>query len=353
DCPEGVTPSFDLQGAHLCAGFIDAHCHLGVFGDSLGFEGEDGNECTDPCTPHLRSIDAINPLDRGFSDARSAGVTTVATGPGSANPIAGQYTAMKTTGNCVDDMVIMAPLSMKFALGENPKSVYHDRRETPTTRMATAAIIRENLYLTNEYWEKIQRAEEDEDENPPDYDAKLEALLPLLKKELPMHIHAHRADDILTGVRIAKEFDLDFVIVHGSEGHLIAEHLKGVAVITGPNFGSRSKPELQNLSLENSHKLCEAGARVAICTDHPETPIEYLPLCGSLAVRGGMSPEQALLAITRIPAEILGLSRRIGTLAPGKDADFVITTGHPLDFTSKVIAVFINGKQVEGEPIPC
>lgn len=341
--------TLDAQGGHITPGLVDAHCHLGVFGDGLGFEGEDANECTDPCTPHLRSIDAINPQDRGFEEARGAGVTTVATGPGSANPIAGQYTALKTTGNWVDQMVIKAPISIKFALGENPKSVYHDRRETPTTRMATAALIRENLRLAVEYYDKINRSEQDEDEERPDFDAKLEGLLPLLKKEIPMHIHAHRADDILTGARIAREFDLNYVIVHGTEGHLIANQLSelGAPVITGPNFGSRSKPELRNMTIETPAKLRQAGVKIAICTDHPETPIEYLPLCAALAVRGGLDTEDALAAITREPAEILGLMHQIGSLKAGKHADILVTTAHPLDFNSRVVAVFINGNRVK------
>ena len=207
ECPKSwEEETFDAHGGHVCPGFIDAHCHLGMFGDSLGFESEDGNEETDPCTPQLRAIDAVNPLDRCFSEARAAGVTTVLTGPGSANPVSGQFAALKTDGRWVDAMVVKAPVSMKLALGENPKQVYHDRDETPVTRMATAAIIRENLRKAVEYGEKLDKAARDEDADPPDYDAKLEALLPVVRGELPVHIHAHRADDIATGIRIAKEF---------------------------------------------------------------------------------------------------------------------------------------------------
>lgn len=351
ECPqmwEGEV--FDAQGGHIAPGFVDAHCHLGMFGDAVGFEGDDGNESTDPCTPHLRAIDAINPQDRCFREARQGGVTTVLTGPGSANPISGQFAAIKTTGRWVDEMILQAPAAMKMALGENPKSVYNERHETPVTRMATAAIIRENLRKALEYAEKLDRAEQDEDEEKPDYDAKLEALLPVVRGELPVHIHAHRADDIATGIRICKEFNLKYVIVHGTEGYLIADLLaqEGAAVITGPSLGDRSKPELANMTPENPVLLTMAGVKVAICTDHPETPIQHLPMCAGLAIKGGMIPETALAAITRWPAEIAGLGHRIGTLTPGKDADIVVTSGYPLNWLSRVKLVLIDGKRVAG-----
>lgn len=349
DCPkswEGET--IDAQGGHVCPGFIDAHCHLGMFGDSLGFESEDGNEETDPCTPQLRAIDAVNPLDRCFSEARAAGVTTVLTGPGSANPVSGQFAALKTSGRWVDAMIVKAPASMKLALGENPKQVYHDRDETPVTRMATAAIIRENLRKAVEYGEKLDKADRDEDNDPPDYDAKLEALLPVVRGELPVHIHAHRSDDIATGVRIAREFNLKCVIVHGTEGHLIPELLAetGVPVITGPALGDRSKPELANMTLENPLILSRAGVDVAICTDHPEVPIQYLPLCAALAVKGGMDEEAALAAITVNAARIAGLDGLLGSLTPGKEADVVVTGRHPLELLGSVRAVLIGGQRI-------
>ena len=349
ECPdhwEGET--VDAMQGYVMPGFIDAHCHLGMFGDALGFEADDGNEATDPCTPHLRAIDAINPLDRCFEEARAAGVTTVLTGPGSANPISGQFAAIKTTGKWVDAMVVREPVAMKFALGENPKCVYNERHETPVTRMATAAIIRENLYKALEYADKLDRAAEDEDEDKPDYDAKLEALLPVVRGEIPMHIHAHRADDIATAVRISKEFGLKCVIVHGTEGHLIPELLEqeDIPVITGPCLGDRSKPELANMTIESPNILRLHGVKVAICTDHPEVPIQHLPLCAAMAVKGGMTPEGALAAITINPAKIAGIDHRVGSLAPGKDADIVIMSGHPINLLSRVRAVYINGKQV-------
>lgn len=338
----------DAEGGHILPGFVDAHCHLGMFGDAQGFEGDDGNESTDPCTPHLRAIDGVNPLDRCFEEARAGGVTTVLTGPGSANPISGQFAALKTAGRWVDEMVLKAPAAMKLALGENPKTVYNERHETPVTRMATAAIIRENLRKTLEYAEKLARAAADEEEDKPDYDAKLEALLPVVRGELPVHIHAHRADDIATGVRIAREFGLKCVIVHGTEGHLIPELLarEDIPVITGPCLGDRSKPELARMTIENPTALHRHGVRVAICTDHPETPVQYLPLCAAMAVRGGMDPEDALACITLQPARIAGVDGRVGSLAPGKDADLVVTAGHPLDPLSRTKAVLIGGRRV-------
>ena len=338
----------DAEGGHILPGFIDAHCHLGLFGDALGFEADDGNESTDPCTPQLRAIDGINPLDRGFREARAGGVTTVLTGPGSANPIAGQFAAVKTDGRWVDEMVVKAPAAMKFALGENPKSVYNERKETPVTRMATAAIIRENLAKAQEYQDKQSKAEEDPEEDMPDYDARLEALSPVVTGALPAHFHAHRADDIATAVRISGEFGLKLVVVHGTEGYLVPELLAqaNVPVITGPCLTDRSKPELVGQTLSNPARLRAAGVKVAICTDHPETPIQYLPLCAAMAVRGGMEPEDALAAITRDAAEIAGISKRVGTLTPGKDADVVVTSGHPFDWNGEIRAVFLNGKRV-------
>lgn len=338
----------DAAGGHVLPGFIDAHSHLGLFGNALGFEADDGNESTDPCTPHLRAVDGVNPLDRCFQEAREGGVTVVLTGPGSANPIAGQFLAMKTSGRWVDQMILKAPVAMKLALGENPKSVYNERKETPMTRMATTAIIRENFIKGLEYLAKQAKADADPDIDMPDYDAKLEALIPVLQGDLPVHCHAHRADDIATAVRIAKEFGLKLVVVHGTEGHMIADLLaaEDIPVITGPCLGDRCKPELAGQTMENPALLAKAGVRVAICTDHPETPIQHLPLCAAMAVRAGMDEEAALAAITLNPADIAGIGDRVGSLTPGKDADLVITSGAPLDWKSRVTHVFINGERV-------
>ncbi len=228
--------------------------------------------------------------------------------------------------------------------------MYNERKETPITRMATAAVIRQELSKTLEYMDKQDKADAEEDTDAPDYDAKLEALIPVLRGELPVHIHAHRADDIATAVRICREFGLKYVIVHGTEGHLLPELLaaEGAGVITGPSLTDRSKPELANLTIENPAILARAGVPVAICTDHPVIPIQYLPICAALAVRGGLEPEEALAAITIHPARLAGLDKRVGSLEPGKDADIVVTTGHPLDWNGKVRYVFIGGKQVKG-----
>lgn len=346
--PEGAE-ALDVSGCHIYPGLVDAHSHLGVFGDSLGFESEDGNEITDPVTPQLRAIDAINPFDRCFQEAREGGVTTVVTGPGSANAIGGQMAAVKTVGRRVDDMIVKAPVAMKFALGENPKNCYNDRHETPITRMATAALIREKLFEAREYLEKKEKAAQDEEADAPDFDLKLEALIPVVKGELPAHFHAHRADDIATAVRIAKEFHLDFVLVHCTEGHLIADLLAsdGVRVITGPIIGDRSKPELSNQRLDNTAILKKAGVLTAICTDHPENPQQYLPMGAAVAAKQGIDAEEAMAALTRDAATIAGISDRVGTLEPGKDADIAVFRGHPLEMSTTVEAVFIDGKRVK------
>ena len=350
ECPgDWNGPVLDAAGGHILPGFVDAHCHLGMCGDGLGFEAEDDNESTDPCTPHLRALDGLNPLDRCFREAREAGVTTVLTGPGSGNPINGQGLAVKTVGRWAEEMVVREPASLKLALGENPKSVYHERKETPMTRMGTAALIRAAFSEALEYMDKQNKADAEEDTDPPDFDPKLEALLPALRGELPVHIHAHRADDIATAVRLAREFGLKPVVVHGTEGHLLPELLAGarIPVITGPILTDRSKPELANSTIENPARLAAAGVEIAICTDHPVTPIQYLPLCAAMAVRGGLDPEEALRAITLNGAKLAGVEHRVGSLTPGKDADVVVTDRHPLDWLGRVTAVFIGGVRVK------
>ena len=348
--PKGCEgPSLDVKGGHIVPGFVDAHCHLGLFGDALKFEGDDGNEATNPCTPHVRAIDGVNPLDRCFQEAREGGVTTVLTGTGSANPISGQGIVIKTLGAWVDQMVLKAPATMKMALGENPKTVYNGRKETPTTRMGTASVIRTELARALEYMDRQDKADTEAGTNAPGYDPRLEALIPVLRGELPVHIHAHRADDIATAVRICREYGLQFVVVHGTEGYRVTELLaaEGVGVITGPILTDRSKPELAGLTIENPARLAKAGVEIAICTDHPVTPIQYLPLCAAIAVRGGLEPEEALRAITLGGARLAGVAHRVGSLTPGKDADVVVTSGHPLEWTGSVEHVFINGIQVK------
>ena len=347
----------DGGGRTLYPGFIDAHCHLGMWSDSLCFEGEDGNEDTDPSTPHLRAIDSVNPMDRCFSDAVRAGVTCVCTGVGSANPIGGSFILMKTCGSKrVDKLVVKSPCAIKFALGENPKSTYNDRDETPVTRMATAAIIREQLTKALRYKsdiEEYERLKGTEDEvSRPDFDAKCEALLPLFSKtdRLKAHFHCHRADDIFTAIRIAKEFNLDYVLIHCTDGAVIADELAedSPAVVAGPLFGDRGKPELCNHDISTPFILKNHGIKTAICTDHPETPIQYLPLTAALAVRGGLDRDEALRAITINAAEIIGAADRIGSVEVGKDADFSLFRGDPLDITETPELVAINGRIVFG-----
>ena len=336
---------FDFAGCIAFPGLIDAHSHLGLFGDAMGIEGDDGNETSDPATPQLRAIDGINVLDKGFSEALEYGITTVVTGPGSANPISGQSAALKTLGNCVDDMIIVPTLAMKMALGENPKNTYAGKSQAPITRMATAAIIREELFRARRYLDDMMRSEEDEDIDPPEFDIKSEALLPVLKREMPVHIHAHRADDIFTAVRIIKEFSLKGVIVHATEAHLVAERFskEGIPVIIGPILGTRSKPELAGMSRSSAASLYNCGVKLAICTDHPEMPQEMLMLSAAIANRDGMPREAALRAVTIEAAEICGLSDSIGSLEIGKDADIVIFKNDPIFGFEKPKAVFLNG----------
>ena len=330
----------------LLPGFIDAHTHLGMWEDSLGFEGDDGNEDTDPSNPQMRAVDAINPMDKCFSEALDAGVTTVVSGPGSANPIGGQLAALKTGGVRIDDMLLEDYAAMKFALGENPKNTYHEKNQTPVTRMATAAIIREQLYKAKRYEEDIRRAEGEED--LPDYDMKCEALLPLLRGEKAAHFHAHRCDDIFTALRICREFSLTPVLVHATGGHEAAELLAAehVPVLCGPLICDRSKPELRELTPRSAGILQRAGVEVAIITDHPVIPIQYLPLCAGLAVREGMDHEAALRAITINPAKICGIADRVGSIDVGKDADFILFREDPLSLAAKPEAVFLNGERV-------
>ncbi len=351
--PESGGEVIDGAGLTLCPGFVDAHCHLGMWNDALCFEGEDGNEDTDPSTPHLRALDSINAMDRCFSDAVSAGVTTVCTGVGSANPVGGSFELIKTWGSRrVDDLIVKSPIAMKFALGENPKNTYNDRDETPVTRMATAAIIREQLIKAKRYSEDIAEYERlkgtDDEISRPDFDIKCEALLPLFDRERPLkaHFHCHRADDIFTAQRLAKEFGLDYVLIHCTDGALIAEELAQdkPAIVLGPIFGDRGKPELANHDIATPAALSAKGMSFALCTDHPETPIQYLPLTAALAVRGGLSREEALRGITVNAAEVLGASDRVGAVKPGLDADFSLYADDPVSMMTQPVLVAVRGK---------
>jgi imidazolonepropionase-like amidohydrolase len=339
----------DASGMVLIPGLIDSHSHIGMVEDSVGFEGDDVNEMTDPITPQLRAIDGIYHKDRAFEEALQNGVTTVITGPGSANVIGGQFAALKTYGRTVDEMVIKAPCAMKIAFGENPKTAYNEKHQLPTTRMATAALLREQLYKAKEYMEALQEYEADKEENDkPEFDMKLDALIPIIKRELVVKAHAHRTDDIFTAIRIAKEFNLDMTLDHCTEGWLVADILKesGYNVIVGPILTDRSKIELKNQTMKAPGILSKAGIDVAIMTDHPCVPIQHLMLSASLAAREGMEPEKALRAVTINAARCIKLDNRLGSLEVGKDADMVLYTGNPLDYSSKVKMTFINGQLV-------
>ncbi len=356
DCPV-CCDAVDGEGGWLLPGLIDGHTHLGICEDSLGFEGDDVNEGTDPVSPQLRAMDGINPFDRCFAEAREGGVTCVAVAPGSANPIGGQIAVLKTAGRVVDSMLLRQPAAIKFALGENPKSEYHSKNQGPETRMSVAALIRESLYKAKRYAEdkekaaadKLKSEEDAEGIDEPDYDIKHESLIPLLSGEVSAHFHAHRGDDICTALRICREFGVKCTLVHCTEGYLLADELGEAEInaLVGPNLCDRSKPELRSLSFENPAVLSRAGVQVGITTDHPVIPLQYLPLCAALAVKSGMDYHQALRGVTIVPAEILGVSDRVGSITPGKDADLTLFDGDPMAIMTAVKQVYIDGKRVK------
>ncbi|MDO4568245.1 MAG: amidohydrolase [Clostridia bacterium] len=342
----------DLEGKYLMPGIIDAHTHIGMWEDGIGREGADGNEATNAITPDMRAIDGLNPFDRCLKEAVASGVTTAVTGPGSANVIGGTFVAIKLHGTCVEDMILKQPVAMKAAFGENPKRVYGEKGG-PQTRMAVAAALRNALLGAQEYEKKLRRT--DDDDKLPERDLKKEALLPVIRREMPLKIHAHRADDILTAIRIAKEFDILFTLDHCTEGYLISDLLKKAieetecGVIVGPLLSDRSKVELRNLSFEAPRKLYEAGIEFAMMTDHPVIPEQYLPVCAALAVREGLPEDVALKSITINAARITGIDDRVGSLEPGKDADIAVFSGHPLDFRSRCVLTLVNGQIAHSE----
>jgi imidazolonepropionase-like amidohydrolase len=334
----------------IMPGLVDAHCHIGIWEESIGWAGSDGNEATDPVTPHVRALDGIkaNADEGGLTAAMENGVTTAQVLPGSANVIGGTGVVIKTAPKeTVDEMVLVDPSGMKVAFGENPRRVYGDKKVLPSTRMGVAGIMREWLYKTKAYMEKKELFK-DEPEKLPEKDLKLEALEPVLRGEIPMRVHAHRADDVVTAIRICEEFGMEMSWEHATEGHRVAEYVaeKGIPVVWGPGLNWRSKWETRERSFETLRKLYEAGVKIAIQTDADNGKIMFLPIQAALAVRDGLPEDEALKAITINPAEILGVADRVGSIEAGKDADIRVTDGDPLDARSRVTMVLIDGEIV-------
>ncbi len=341
---EGVSV-VDAEGLQVYPGFVEAHGHIGLDGYGIGYEGMDYNELNDIVSPQLRGIDGVKPMDAAFPKAAEAGVTCVCVGPGSANVLGGTFVTIKTVGRRVEDMLVRDNVAMKCAFGENPKRVYREKKDS--SRMSTAALLREMLFKTREYLEKKEAAGDDPSKRPA-FDMKLEALIPVIKGEMPLKAHAHAAEDLFTALRIAREFNVKITLEHVTEGHLIVEELarENVPLAVGPTLTSASKYELRNKSWTTPGLLSAAGCQVSIITDSPVIPQEYLPLCAGLAVQAGMDPFAALQAITINPARHAGIADRVGSLEVGKDADFVITDGCPFEVSTKVKHVFIDGKKV-------
>jgi imidazolonepropionase-like amidohydrolase len=349
EVPDGAEV-VDASGKWVLPGFIDAHAHVGLAEEAEGWAGLDVNEMTKPVTAYVRALDAINPADQGFRDAIGGGVLAVNINPGSGNPIGGQTAAVKCWGRVVDQMVLREPAGLKSALGENPKRVYGERKETPSTRLGTAAVIREAFVQASNYLARLAAAEDQppSERKPVDRDLGLEALGRVLRREIPWRQHCHRADDIATAMRISREFGYQLVIDHGTEAHLLADLIaeQQIPVIIGPLFTTRAKVELRNISLANPGRLAAAGVMIAITTDHPVVPINFLIHQATLSVKEGLDPRTALEAVTINPARILGVDDRIGSLEPGKDADLVIWSGDPLDVTSRAERAYVDGREI-------
>lgn len=330
----------DVDGAWVLPGLIEAHAHIGISEEKWGAIGDDCNELTNPVTPALRAIDAVNAMDPAFHDAIKAGITSVMTGPGSSNVVGGQFVFMKTQGRCVDNMAILNPAAMKAALGENPKTTYGEQGNCPATRMGEAALLRRTLLEAVQYQKDKERGRLDRE------DFEKEPWMPVLQRVIPMKVHAHRAGDILTAIRIAKEFNIDITIDHGTEAHLIVDEVKasGFPVIVGTDLTSRSKLEVQNMNFKTNKILAEAGVLIAVTTDHPVALIQYLPLCAGLAVKEGLPMEEGLKAITINPAKICRVEQRVGSLEAGKDADIAIFTGNPMEVFTKTLYTIIDGE---------
>lgn len=345
---DGSDQVLDAGGGWVLPGIIEAHCHMGITEEKKGMEGDDCNETVDPVTPWLRAIDAINSMDAAFDDAVRAGITAAMIGPGSSNVVGGQFALVKTRGRRIDDIIVKAPAAMKVAFGENPKVNYSGQGKSPSTRMAIAGMLRRELFEAKKYWEQKQKAQEKGEDFQEDFTR--ECWIPVLRREIPLKAHVHRVDDIFTAIRIAREFGLNMTLDHCSEGHLIAEELaaEGYPAIVGPDLTSRNKIEVQNVAFKTAGVLARAGALVAITTDHPVSQIQTLPLCAGMAVKSGLPMEEGLRAITVNAARICGVSDRMGTLEPGKDADIAIFSGNPMEVFTRTLYTVIDGRVVYG-----
>lgn len=334
----------NAEGMWVMPGIIEAHCHIGITEEKKGTEGDDCNEMTNPVTPYVRAIDAINPMDPAFHNAIAAGITSVMSGPGSSNVVGGQFAFMKTHGRVIDKMVMLAPAAMKVSFGENPKNFYKEMNMPPATRMGIASLLREELFQAVKYKKKKDRAIEENEEFEEDF--RLEPWIPVLNREIPLKAHVHRTDDILTAIRIAKEFNLKLTLDHCSEGHIIADEIKesGFCAILGPDLASRNKIEIENADLKTSGILSTKGITVAITSDHPVTLIQYLPIYAGLAARNGLGIDEGLRAITINPAIICGVDDRVGSIEVGKDADIAIFTGNPMEVFTHTVYTIINGE---------
>lgn len=343
---DGMDQVLDACGGWVLPGIIEAHCHMGITEEKKGMEGDDCNETVDPVTPWLRAIDAINSMDAAFNDAVRAGITAAMIGPGSSNVVGGQFALVKTWGRRIDDIVVKAPAAMKVAFGENPKVNYSGQGKSPSTRMAIAGMLRRELFEARNY----QRQKEQSIASGEDFqeDFVKECWLPVLRGEIPLKAHVHRVDDIFTAIRIAREFGLNMTLDHCSEGHLIAEELarEGFPAIVGPDLTSRNKIEVQNVAFKTAGVLANAGLKIAVTTDHPVSQIQSLPLCAGLAVKSGLPLEEGLRAITINAADICGVSQKMGSLEPGKDADIAIFDGNPMEVFTQTLYTIIDGRVV-------
>lgn len=341
-----ISEVIDASNCWVLPGLIESHCHVGIIEERKGFEGDDCNEKNEPITPFLKALDAINPMDSSFHNALSAGITGLMVGPGSSNIVGGQFAFIKSYGRSIDKMVVLEPAAMKIAFGENPKSNYDSKGQIPTTRMAIGALLREELFKAKKYYTKKQKAEKEGDSFDEDY--RKECWIPVIEKKIPLKAHAHRADDILTAIRISKQFDVKMTIDHCTEGHLIVDEIKesGFPAIVGPSLSTRNKIETQNVDFKTPGILHKGGVKVAVMTDHPVTRIQDLVVCAAFAAREGLGVEEGLKAITINAAEICNVSKRVGSLEIGKDADIAIFSGNPMDLFTKTLYTIIDGKVV-------